>query len=406
MPFRSLEQGINLIQQGNHEEGARLVRIALKSEQIQGEMRATAFLWLAETVQSRDEKLSMYQQALNIDPENEYARQRIAQLYASDLPPSSPASNPPAAQSSQQQSPAPPAGMPGEMPGMNQQGFTPQQAPTAQPAQYQPHTTEANTAQTQHTVPQFYRTVGILNGPNGQGTGFFVTQEGLVATTRYIVGGMEALTIELEPGRHIKGQVVRSFPEIDLALVHTGVAVSQLFPAQAAETLVDNAQITAIAHPGRILSGQRRATRSEISSDWFPTTIGQMVDAGGNPVFDERNMLVGMLTKNANRTSPYVYGLNVNTIYRSVEHYVREVQSTGTNQIYCSGCGNLSRAGGAGGYYCETCGAVFPRFLDTTRQQMPQMQAYYADSRHRPCSNCGAREGYHNTLCLRCGYQN
>jgi len=92
MPFRSLEQGINLIQQGNHEEGARLVRIALKSEQIQGEMRATAFLWLAETVQSRDEKLSMYQQALNIDPENEYARQRIAQLYASDLPPSSPAS--------------------------------------------------------------------------------------------------------------------------------------------------------------------------------------------------------------------------------------------------------------------------------------------------------------------------
>ena len=49
MPPQSVEQGIAAIQAGNIEEGARLLKIAVREPDVTGPMRAIAFLWLAET---------------------------------------------------------------------------------------------------------------------------------------------------------------------------------------------------------------------------------------------------------------------------------------------------------------------------------------------------------------------
>jgi hypothetical protein len=360
MPFRSLEQGIAAIQQGHTDEGARLLRIALKSEVLQGSLRATAHLWLAETHSDPQEKIRCYNDALVADPDNEHARQRLAQLLAPEA-----------------------------------------SATVSTPA---PADQEQDATASQHNPNTPYRTVGIVDGPNGPGTGFFISRDGLVATTRFVVGGAESITIELEPGRRLIGDIVRSYPEIDLALIHTGLMVNRLLTAVNTPHLPEHTALTAIAHNGQAMTGERRATRSIIKPEWFPTTIAQVADAGGSPIFNSgSNLLVGMLTRNTNRTSAYVFGLHITVIYERIEAYLQEINS-GEKPAYCPSCGHRTRAGAAGGFYCESCGSVLPGARQSDRFPVPQMVSLYGENTHHPCPKCGSRAGFYNSQCLRCGH--
>ncbi len=366
MSIRNVEQGIAAIQQGNLKEGARLIRIGLKSEELQGPVRATAYLWLAETVHDAQQKIGFYNQALAADPVNQHARQRVSMLLAADLP----------------QTPPQQLTQPTRLPGQSAQF-------AAQAPQYNPNA--------------IYRTVGIFDGPNGPGTGIIISRDGVIATSRFVVGGEQHVIIKLDAGQGFSGQVVRSYPHLDLALIQSGLAFHQLLSAAPTPMIPDNTPLTAFTHNGQSMTGQKRTTRSRTSAEWFPTTIARVMDAGGNPVFDNQNTLVGMLTRNANRTSAYVFALSIDTIYRHAEQFRQESQKQPT-MTYCPHCGNLSRAGGAGGYYCEICGGILPAAENVARYELPHLAQYYNENAHRACGNCGARVGYYDGFCLRCGH--
>lgn len=381
MPFRSMEQGIAAIQAGNLQEGARLLRIALKSDLLTGSLRATACLWLAETGNDTEFKRTCYQEALSADPNNQDARQRLAALLASQLPPQpSPAAYTPP--------PATPVYTPPVVPGT--EPLTPAQ-PTA-PGIYQATPTPS------------YRIAGVIGGPNGPGTAFFVAREGLLATTRYLVGGLEHLTVELENRRQLLGRVGRTFPEVDLAFIHIEQPVSDLMPMSPMPQVPDNARLRAVSYTGQAAAGKKRATKRILAAHWFPTDIPKPPDAGGNPVFDENHYLLGMLTKNIDRSSGCVYGLHIAAIYRLVEQF-RQEMSTNRNAVYCPGCGSLSRAAAAGGYYCEVCGSTMPQAQNITRLSQPQLVGFYFENSRITCTQCGANVGFHNGKCLRCGQE-
>ncbi|MFW5709568.1 MAG: S1 family peptidase, partial [Chloroflexota bacterium] len=328
MTQQALSQGIDAIRAGHIEEGARLLRIALKSEEVRGSMRALGWNWLAQTLTDPQDKLRCYNEALAADPQNEYARQHIEALLGQGLPPSAGASK---------AAPAPPSNVPEqqqtrrqpdvEVPPAQPSAPNIEQGQRAQavdynnysPSQQQKPASQQSPQSFQQDPNAIYRTVGILDGPNGRGTGFFVTRNGLVATTRYVVGGARTITYELARGQRGSGQVVRSIPTLDLTLIHTGVTVRQTLPIISTPEIPDDAPLTAITHYGRVINGHKRATRSLIKQGWFPTTIDQLADSGGNPVFNKQNLLVGMLTHNANRTAPYVFGVSIHTIYEVVE---------------------------------------------------------------------------------------
>lgn len=398
MPFRSIDQGVKAIQAGNLSEGARLLRIALKDPAVTGEVRAVALLWLAETSAEREFKVSCYNEALAADPSNENVRQRLAYLLATQLPPEP---TPPSA-APYVANPQSPAGyvQPNiTPPAMNPvvTGHTPPYGMTP-PANITPVPGMVTSPQT----PMFFRTVGIIDGPNGPGTAFFVQQNGLLATTRYVVGGMENITIALDTGRGIPGRVVRSFPDLDIALIQVDIAVSSLLPITPLPTLPEDARLTAVANNGKVMSGQKRATKSGVPAPWFPTTINKAADAGGNPIFDERNYLVGMLTRNASRSSGYLYALHISALYKCVETYTQE-NSLDSSRTYCRSCGFSSRAVSFGGFYCEMCGSTLSYAMELTRFPVNQAAAFYGETMHAPCRHCGARAGYYNGACLRCG---
>src|SRR5512145_1192781 len=96
MSFRYVEQGIAAIQVGNLDEGARLLRIALRDTTLTGGIRAVACLWLAETTSDPTAKRAYYDQAIAADPNNSEIRLRLERWLASQLsmPPLPPAANP------------------------------------------------------------------------------------------------------------------------------------------------------------------------------------------------------------------------------------------------------------------------------------------------------------------------
>ena len=387
MTLRNVERGITAIKNGNHVEGARLLKIALRDESLQGEMRALSYLWLAETKIDRQEKIECYNSALMADPGNEHAQKRLALLGATPPPPPT---TTPGAMLKQ-----PPSGVPGQ-----ERVAAPQAAPSARV----PGVQDVQNAfpATPATSTSF---VSVQGGPNGPATAFFVTRDGLLATTRYVVGGEEEITLQLASGERQNAQVVRSYPELDLAFIYSSLSVNQLPSPYNMPNIPPNMPLTAMAFSKENMLGHVRPTRSSTSPDWFPTTIEDLSDAGGNPVFNDQNLLVGMLTHNSNRTSPYVYGLNINTIFRYAEHYLEETRNNRKALLYCTACGSLSRAGTVGGYYCEICGNLLSPAYNVNRRPQPQLAAFYGENVYRACPNCDARVGYYDNECLRCGYE-
>lgn len=381
MPFQSVEQGIKAIQAGNHAEGARLLRIALRdTTEITGKMRAVALVWLAETMTTPDQKIQCYKDALVADPGNAEIQQRMAALMMSNLPP---AQDTPIIPMPPVQTPAP----------VSAQTVAPMATPAAQ--------TPAARGGT-GPLPGFYRTVGVYGGRNGPGTGFFVALQGLLVTTRYVVGGLEHLTVMLDGGQTLPGRVVRSYPDMDMALVQVNLALNKLLPITPTPMLPDGMPLMAISHSGRAMNGAYAATKRDMPVHWFATTIKQVADAGGDPIFDDRNYLVGMLTRNISHTSGYIFGLHIASIQRSVDNYIQELRLD-PNRVYCPSCGYLSRASNVGAFYCEVCGGTLPFAQEVTRFPIPQAEVFYGENMHTPCRHCGSRLGYYNGRCLRCG---
>ncbi|MEZ4670159.1 MAG: serine protease [Anaerolineae bacterium] len=387
MPLHEVEQGIAALDAGRIDEGTRLLKIALRDPQITGTLRAVAWLRLAKVTTNPAEQREYYNNALEADPANPQVRQHVEAFMAQQLMPP-----PPATITSTSTNPVvnvPNAyGAPPSAPG---NPFTPAAVTLPKTGPLMPVAAPVATSQV----------AAVLGGPNGTGTAFFVAREGLLATTRYVVGGINQVTVELQGGRQLPGYVVRAFPEFDLALIYVEQQVNDLIPVTPLPTIPDETNLTVIAHNGSVAQGRKRTTKRVIAAHWFPTNIADLADAGGSPVLDERHYLVGMMTRNTASTSQYVYGLHINAIRSLVETFRQETLAG--RYVYCRHCGHYSYALAAGGYYCEFCGGLHPQAESIVRFPQAQTQALYIENSRVACPHCNAMVGFHRNLCLRCG---
>jgi S1-C subfamily serine protease len=386
-----MEQGIQAVKEGNLGEGARLLRIALADANLNPAMRATIHIWLAETQPENAFKINCYQDALAAEPTNVHAQQRLTALLTADLPP---INNPAFSSVTMPSNPTP------TVPQV-------QPVPLTSALPYAPHSpATATSTSEQRAVPReiavFYRTVGIIDGKHGAGTGFFITQDGVIATTRLVVSGLENVTIALESGRQLIGKVMRSYADVDLAFIQVELNLTHLLPFTSMAAMPDNLELTAVVHNGGMLWGRVRPTRRDIKPHWIPTTIRQLSDVGGNPVHDDRNNVVGMLTRNASRSSEDVFALHIHTIQRLYEEHKRDMQLD-PHRTYCPNCGYISRAPNFHAFYCEACGSVLPPARALQRLPLPNTATLYGENLQRPCRHCTTRVGYYNGRCLRCG---
>lgn len=364
MSMRILEQGIDAMQAGSVIEGARLIRIALKTGQLEPDMQAIGFVWLAEAEALPADKRARYQQALAADPGNAEAKARLNKLLVERLPPAAPTASP---------------------------------VDVTAPVQVTPPPAPAASAGPVNVAEHL---ASLLGGPNGPGTGFFVIADGVLATTRHVVGGLERISVQLHNGRQLTGEVIRSFPALDLAFVRIDERVSSLLPVTPLPRVPEEAPLFVFHYSGEIVQAAQRPTQRVLPAQWIPTTFEQVLDAGGGPIFDGNGHLVGMITQDSGRTSDYRFGLHIAAIRASLESVYQELRAE--QRIYCPECGALSQAGGAGFAYCEFCGAILPFAVQALRTPQARASVIY-DLHTGTCVTCGSGAGLYQGHCLRCG---
>ena len=366
--IRIAAQGIQAVQVGNLEDGKRLINQALADSSFTGTYRANAYVWLAETTTNTQTKIDHHTKALEYDPGNKAIQEHLDRLkkeLQGEKPPSLPGMIPP--------------------PTLPEQIALYGEPTAAQGFQY---------------------TVGILNGPNGKGSGFFASQDGIVATTRFAVGSNRYVDVELEPGKKVYGQVVRSFPKYDLALINLDMPMQKLLSGDTDELKPGTALIIP-EHAGPTHQTLYPITNTQPKKFWFPTTLSSISDAGGAPIFTAQNNLVGMMTRNTlHHQTDAVYGLHIDLISQAISHYRQELKARHPlgGGTYCHQCGFFSTIQVPQAFYCEHCGSILHGAEEVVRFPRPNTAAVYDETKN-PCPNCGSRVGYHRNKCLRCAYE-
>jgi serine protease Do len=92
--------------------------------------------------------------------------------------------------------------------------------------------------------------VVLLKSPSGQGSGFFISDTGVIATNAHVAKGQEALTAILPTGQQLEAKVVYIDSDIDFALVKAeGSGFPHLTLADLA-TVRQGQTVIAIGNPG------------------------------------------------------------------------------------------------------------------------------------------------------------
>lgn len=150
--------------------------------------------------------------------------------------------------------------------------------------------------------------VFISNG-KGFGSGFLVTQGGLVLTNAHVVDRQKVVDVVLQDGRKLKGTVIeRAAEDIDLALVKVPITLAPTLPlGEAGDFRVG----TWVASVGHGMGGVWTFTTGMISNIYplgadrpvFQTQIPLNPGNSGGPIFDKTGRVLGIVTSGIENTN-------------------------------------------------------------------------------------------------------
>ena len=227
----------------------------------------------------------------------------------------------------------------------------------------------------------------------------------MLATTSYAVGGARSVAVHIGGEQETTGAFVRRYPQHDLALIATRLNLARKPAIAPTSAVVESLTFTAFSATGAQLRGQLTRADRTLPRHWLATNIHliQMPDAGGNPLIDAQGQLVGLLTRNSDRSATAL-ALQISHVLALAEAYRRERQLL-PHTGYCPACGARAQAEGYGGRSCETCGAALPAerrraSIEPDRDALLQL---YGEPAPQHCAHCRATTGESEGRCLRCG---
>ncbi len=178
-------------------------------------------------------------------------------------------------------------------------------APAAVPASVAASTkhSERREMPTEEIVRHASPAVVQLFGTELQGTGFFITEEGLIATNRHVAEGSATLFVVTSTGARLLGRVIYSDPHLDLALVKVdGSGFPHLSLVDLA-AVHPGATVLAVGYPGGGMPGT--VTKGIVSAvgkiehhdgTWIQTDVALNPGNSGGPLLDAKGDVVGITT--------------------------------------------------------------------------------------------------------------
>lgn len=68
-------------------------------------------------------------------------------------------------------------------------------------------------------IKQYKKAVTVIEADNSRGTGFSISEDGLVLTNEHVVEGKETVTVAFSDAGLFHGDVIETYPDIDLAVI-------------------------------------------------------------------------------------------------------------------------------------------------------------------------------------------
>jgi regulator of sirC expression with transglutaminase-like and TPR domain len=160
----------------------------------------------------------------------------------------------------------------------------------------------------------------------GLGTGFVISDDGLIATNLHVIGEARPIWVQPRGGERIPvTEVFASDPNFDLALIR--VAQQDLPPLQLAlreDVLQDGQTVMAIGHPlglensvvSGVVSGQRDI---EGMSMWQAAMTIEPGNSGG-PLLDLQGKVHGVITMKSVGRQPFGFAVKVNQLRKLIDN--------------------------------------------------------------------------------------
>jgi len=154
-------------------------------------------------------------------------------------------------------------------------------------------------------VQQSKPSVVLLRRPDGHGSGFFITETGVIVTNAHVAEGQQTLIAEMSTGEKLVAEVVYVDPEKDVALVKVGGIGFPHLPLANLATVQQGQTVVALGNPG--LGLPFSATRGIVSAvgqsdgngkgTWIQTDAAINPGNSGGPLLNSHAEVVGINTQ-------------------------------------------------------------------------------------------------------------
>ncbi len=175
--------------------------------------------------------------------------------------------------------------------------------------------------QQQRLFLQVAPSVVFIATPSSLGTGFFVSNDGLILSNAHVVGEEKVVTVLLQDGRKVEGKVEAIAPDgLDLALVKVAVTGTRPLTISSGSLQVGSW----VASIGHGLGGAWTFTTGMVSNIYplgaerpvFQTQIPLNPGNSGGPVVDRHGKLVGVVTAGVERSNDVNFAIRADIALR------------------------------------------------------------------------------------------
>ncbi|AKU92018.1 S1C family serine protease [Vulgatibacter incomptus] len=158
--------------------------------------------------------------------------------------------------------------------------------------------------------------VVFISRGDALGSGFFVSDSGLILTNAHVVGKSKTVTVLLNDGARLQGEVVeRAADDVDLALVQVGIRGTRPLPLGGGSLQVGSW----VASVGHGLGGAWTFTTGMVSNIYplgaerpvFQTQIPLNPGNSGGPVVDRAGRVVGIVTAGIEKSNNVNFAIRV-----------------------------------------------------------------------------------------------
>jgi hypothetical protein len=149
------------------------------------------------------------------------------------------------------------------------------------------------------------RAVVCLHGQRKDGSGFFVTESGIIATNAHVISGLMTLYADLADGQKLEANVLYIDPDLDIALLKAKGTRFPYLKLADMNSVRQGDEVLAIGSPGGAMPFS--VTKGVVSAlgefpslgpgNWIQTDAAINTGTSGGPLVNTRGEAIGMTTQ-------------------------------------------------------------------------------------------------------------